>query len=808
MITSKPFSHQFRRFSLSVGILLAFACGPGLFDENEFLSFFLPESARIRAEDKRYIFSPLLYSSEGNGQESPDSLSADVNLKAWVAYAGGGVSTEVAAKVIYEGDKSAENAFIAQLSRMHEPALAYIQLARKVERASGGGDIWSPVPADTAALKKLLVEAQTGYAAAPDAFLKERYAYQAVKLADQTGDYANALSLYDKLVVPLATKTYISDWALCRHAGAALSEGDTARAIYEFAQVFDRCPSRREQAEASLRIYGLRFRDSALTFAHTDQEKAAVYALCAIQPKQDALPLLESLVALAPQNPLVELTMAREINRNEYYFLSDQNPIYGYDEASRHDSVAFETRRKTSASYADQLRDFALGAATNEKLNDPAFWYTAAAYLAYLSKDYADAQATLDKAAMATTSNVDLKKQIALQRMLLLAAQTETITAKTESQLIGYLEEFGNTENFRFNNAFVTVCGQFADLYRKEANDAKSEGWFSSCSRPKTDVGKEASMAKSFLLTMLTSSQLNRSGAYVNINTDQLAIEDSTSASTVKQVVAFAQQTNPTDFDKRLLKLTGFDLSYLHTLLGRRWLAEQRYQEAAEAFAKVPDTVWHNEPFTTYFTQNPFRLPPIGEATASANPYTPVQFAQRMAQLQKQLQDAKGEDAAKLYYELGCGAYNISWFGNAWLLVKRSWSSAELVGSLYGTTKPGELDRAGRQLMHDPYYSTAPAKAFFEQAMKATKKPELAARACFMAARCEQNELTIRLAVEEVKRGYADYDEKKWETMTRKLRREQYGHFLAQLASTYRQTRFQHEMLRECATYADYVGGR
>lgn len=806
MTTFKPLSRRFPRFSLAVGILLAFACGPGLFDENEFLSFFLPESANTSADDKRYFFSPLLYSSEGNGQELQDSVSADINLKAWIAYAGGAVTADAATRAIYKGDESSGNVFIAQLSRTHEPALAYLRLAREVQQASGGGDIWSPVPADTVALTQLLGEAQAGYATAPDAFLKERYAYQAVKLADQTGDYAKALSLYDKLVVPIKNKTYISDWALCRHAGSALSEGDTARAIYEFAQVFDRCPSRREQAEASLRIYGLRFREDALKFAHTDQEKAAVYALCAIQPKQDALPLLKSLVALAPKNPLVELTMAREINRNEYYFLADQNPIYGYDEASRHDSLAFEDRRKTSTSYADQLRDFALDAAANPKLNDPAFWYTAAAYLAYLTKDYDEAQSTLDKATMAPTTNADLKKQITLQRMLLLAAQTETITAKTESQLIGYLEEFGNTENFRFNNAFVTVCKQVANLYRKEASGDKAGGWFQSCSRPKADVGKESALAKAFLLTMLTSSQLNKSGAYVNINSDQLVIEDSTAASTVQQVVTFAKQPNPTDFDKRLLKLTGFDLNYLYTLLGRRWLAEHRYKEAADAFANVADTVWHKEPYTSYFLQNPFSLPAIGADTTDANPYTPLQFAQRMAQLQEQVRSANGEEAAKLYYELGCGAYNLSWFGNAWLLVKRSWSSAELVGSLYGNNKPGALDRAAERLRQDPYYSTAPAKAFFEQAMKVTKQPELAAKACFMAARCEQNELAIRLAVEEVKRGYADYDEKKWNAMTRKLRREQYGHFFARLASDYRQTQFQHEMLRECATYADYVG--
>ncbi|GAB3880781.1 hypothetical protein GCM10028825_00910 [Spirosoma agri] len=768
------------------------------------MSYFLPESSNAKPQDQRYFFTPLLYNTEVGA----DTIQgADENLDAWVVYAGGDAPDSVVAKALYEGDESGRNLFVAQLSRGHAPALAYLRLANRIQRASGGGDQWNPIPADTVQLAQLLTEVRARYGSASDSFLRERYAFQAVKIADQLGDYAQARTLFDQLVTPIARKTFISDWALCRHAGATLSLGDTARAIYEFAQVFDRCSSRRVQAEASLRIHGIRFREAALTYAKTNQEKAAVYALCAIQPRQDALPLLKELVQLTPKNPLVELVMAREINRNEYFFLSNQNPIYGYDDRTKSDSIAFEDRKNASTTYASQLRKFALDAAGNDQLSDPAFWYTAAAYLAYLEKDYAEAATTLDKAEQAQTNNADLKKQIVLQRMLLLAAQTETISPPIESQLIGYLEQFSNGKNFRMNNAFVAVCQQFGQRYQQPDNVTKSGGWFSGCSRPKAEVGNKAALAKSFLLTMLTSSQLNRSGAYVNVNTDQLAIEDTTSAATVQQVVDFAQQDKPTDFDKRLLKLTGFDADYLHTLLGRRLLAEHRYAEAATAFGKVSPTVWRDEAFAANFNRNPFEVPFTKRMVAKKNPYTPVQFTQRMAQLQQQAGKLEGDAAANAYYELGCGAYNLSWFGNAWLLVKRSRSSAELGASLFGINKD-QRQQAEQQLTQNSYYSTAPAKAFFEQAMKAARQPDLAAKACFMAAQCEQNELTIRLAIDEVKRGYIDFDDKEKIALKRKLRREQYSHYFDRLSMAYKQTQFQSEILRECATYADFVAKR
>jgi hypothetical protein len=84
-------------------------------------------------------------------------------------------------------------------------------------------------------------------------FLKERYGFQAVKLAMILGQPEACVKLYNELILPLKTKTFISDWAFSRKAGATLALGDTAKAIYEFSLVFERCPSRRREADLSLR---------------------------------------------------------------------------------------------------------------------------------------------------------------------------------------------------------------------------------------------------------------------------------------------------------------------------------------------------------------------------------------------------------------------------------------------------------------------------------------------------------------------------------------------------------------------------
>ncbi|MFD1139742.1 hypothetical protein ACFQ4C_01415 [Larkinella insperata] len=817
MRLSSLFSVRLRSLLLSLAILIGFACGPSTYDINEFMSFFMPESSQASARDQIYHFTPLLYRYEDGFGPKKDSLQPDPNVLSWETYTQHKVPQPEIVNALYNRDMKTSNGLVRWASTSNPAALVYLNLAWRVEEAAPKPrNSWetdtTPPDTSTAPLTALLKEARTGYSATRDGFLKERYAFQAVKLAALAKKFEQSRDLYDELVRPLSKKTFLSDWAYSRHAGATLALGDTARAIYEFAQVFDRCPSRRREAEASLRIHGIRFREKALEYCANNREKAAVYALCAIQPKQDALPFLKEMTRLNPENSLIELVMAREINRNEYFFFQDGAPLYGYDDASRADSLRFINRQKEAPDYFEQLRSFALESAENKALKNQAFWYTATAYLDYLGKAYDQAKTHLDLASQQPTANPILKKQIALQQMLLLTAQTDAITPEAESQLIGYLEKFGNSLNFYMTNAFVETCKQWAAKYgyRKESTK-ESGGFLAGCFRSKSSSVDENNLAKAFLLTALTSSQLNKNEIYFNSHSDLYDIEDTTSAATVRGVVEFASRANPTDFDRRLLRLSGFTPDALNVLYGRRLLAENQYAQAAEAFAKVDPKVWQNEPFKTYFNEDPFVVNLIGKKTSTptANPYTPVTFLQKLVALEKQAQNASGDAAANLYYQLGCGTFNLSWFGNAWILERARWSRAEptLYQYTYHQVQNPQRNQTLDSLNKQVYYTTADAKAYFEKAISAAQNPELAAKACYMAARCEQNAFWTRQETELSKRGYSA-DPEPFNAEMKKLRRSEYTNYLSKLSQQYRQTQFHRDAIRECATYADFLAGK
>ncbi|AKD55377.1 hypothetical protein [Spirosoma radiotolerans] len=818
---------RFRRPFFSLFVLIGFACGPS-FDPNEFMSFFMPEAGNTLPEDSRYIFTPQFYNDAEISEQYEENPApvVDENIDAWVSYTGGKLPDTLISRAIYNEENSAVQALTASLARTNPDAVAYLTFAWAAD--NGQGNPWNPnaSQADSTLLPQELEEAQKRYQTTKDAFLKERYAFQAVKLASELGKSKQAQQLYDQLVSPLPQKTFISDWALCRRAGANLALGDTAKAIYEFAQVFDRCPSRRKAAETSLRKYGIQFREKALDYAKTDRERAAVFALCAIQPGiplggTDALTMLKEVVRLTPKNPLIELIMAREINRNEYYFFMTDEEYTRNNMSQTPDSLGFINRKSQAPSYFDKLRTFALEAANNKALTDPAYWYTAAAYLDYLGKDYVAAQTHLDQAALLPPTNKALTTQIAVQRMLLLAAQTDAITPETENQLIGYLEAFDSTGNFRINNAYTTVCKEFAFKY--EHQDAPKSGWLSSCSRSKPKPANGNDQAKSYLFTILTTQP--GAGTYFASTTEPTAIEDTVSAATIQQTIRYISQPNRTDFDNRLIRLSTLTNDQLTLLLGRRLMMEHRYAEAADAFGKIDPKLWRTEPFTLYFTTNPFaiKMPRLlavdqtGPAKADsasmginfpaepqANSYTPVQFARRMADLEKQAESATGDQAAGLYYQLGCGAWNLSWYGNAWLLVKSYWSAGE--PPVYDVpTDPVAKQKRFDVLMNTDYYTTSHAKGYFEQSAKAARTPALADRSLYMAARCEAHAFSVQRAIEQIRNGYVYEEDSTFVNNMLTLRKSKYASAYNEFFKNRRRSLFDKEMIRECAMYKDFL---
>jgi hypothetical protein len=538
----------------------------------------------------------------------------------------------------------------------------------------------------------------------------------------------------------------------------------------------------------SLRIKGVKFDEKALNYCQNDAEKAAVYALCAIQPLEDGLPMLQKIATLNPKNSLLELITAREINKNEYYALG----AIPYVE----DTAAYEKRRDASENYFEELGQFAAANADNKSLNNPAFWWTAAAYVQYVLKNYDQAKTLLAKAQTAPTDNAALKQQMSVQALLLLIAQQDKITPEFEQKAIEMLEKLAKTDNFRIGNAYTRACGLLAKMYRGQpADEAKSGGWWASCSASKTSQPEGANLSKAFLMEAAASGQSRVPDAdgyapSFATNTDRYALEDSTQTAAIEAVVTYIQQPNLNEVDKKIVALSGLDADYLQILLGRKYLLQHQYAQAASIWSKVKTAAWQSSPFSDELTQNPFYLAPNNGQNPNAV-LTPVAFAQRMTDLDKRAQQGDAEAA----YLLGCGAYNMGYFGNSWLLSNRQRSTAEY-----------EYMYPVRDLSNDDYYVAAKAKSYFEKTLRLSKDPDLSAKAAFGAALCAQNAYFVFRAAEGRDLSYEENAQRQFQQRMTAEKRKRLGQYFDLLQSQYATASYTRELLKECATYRDYVG--
>ncbi|MBA4850734.1 hypothetical protein [Emticicia sp. BO119] len=809
----------------SIIILLLMACGPEPFDYDEFKSFFAPESANNEAQFHNYNFtSQFLY--DYNLWDSGDKAdpSEVENTKAWASYAG--VEEQVVTGELYtqEDSKSTTGLTEALQQKGKTEVVEYLELARKIEGADtyNASDGSIPGSSYTANYEKWLSDIPTLYTQAKDNFIKERLAYQAVKVADMAGNPQKSIELYKKLVEPLSQKTFISDWARSRVAGAYTHAGDSTQAYYHFSQVFVTSPTRRKAAHLSLRAYLPKLQEEALKLCKSDAEKANVYAATAVLPFQDALPMMEQMRELDINNPMLEFVMAREINKNEEFFFTNwQDLKYSYWNL---DSTKKETLKKESGNYFSKLLDFSLESAENPTLKKSPFWYTAAAYLTFIAQDYPKANKLLQKAKEMPTDNKYIQDQIAMQEMILAVSESPVVTPEMEKRVIPLLERFARSDKFRTANNFNAACKILAAKYEGinttnefaeggetrpfknggQVKENKSLGWFASCFGKKDDErtvkASPEGKAKAFLVSLLTSYQLGyhkqEEGWVATANfmssADQYAIEDSTSSATITHTLDYFAKNNHTDFDNRLIRLTGLDNNYLYLVLGRRALAEHQYAKAADAWKHISPEVWEAEPYKTYLDVNPFHLNGQGEANPKET-VTSLSFAIRMAELQEKVN--KNPKDYESWLLLGCGSYNMGYFGNSWILQRRAWSGGEQKNET------------------DDYYTSEKALYYFDKAMNVAPNAETAAKACYLAAACQKIRYELAYGamydrLYSLPDGERETKEAEITKTLETLRKEKYATYFNLLKTKYQQTNYEEQLIKECSTYKDFLAGK
>jgi hypothetical protein len=211
--------------------------------------------------------------------------------------------------------------------------------------------------------------------------LRERYAYQLLKLYRYSEQYTNAAQTFENYFKNSSSN--FSYYAMDQYAGVLAKLGRTAESNYYFSKVYVNCPSKRESTYLSLKIRNRNDLNSALSLCRITEEKMALYYIHAMHSKSLALENLKMIFNELGDNEFSRMIMSKEINKLEKILLTRYHENEGEDQESNPQNRLSETQAKA---YLKDLLSFNEQVLANGESD--AYWQLSLAYLYFLDGNH------------------------------------------------------------------------------------------------------------------------------------------------------------------------------------------------------------------------------------------------------------------------------------------------------------------------------------------------------------------------------------------------------------------------------------
>lgn len=574
--------------------------------------------------------------------------------------------------------------------------------------------------------RKFFMQTQSDY-------IRLRYAFQIIRLAHYSKQYERTLELFDELMPMIDhDPSVIEYWILGHKAGALQALGRNAEAAYLYARVFLNSPGKRESAYQSFRINTDQEWEQAMLLCRDDRERATLYAMRAYTRDSKPLEDMEQIYRLDPQSPYLEVLLAREIRRFEKQLLG----------------LEFNTRRAENRRYHGipakgiqneiiDLQRFVRKVNAENQTSNPTLWLLGQGYLELIAGD-----------AYAALKNFTRAREICKDKILLEQLDVLDAAATIASFRAPTPEVEERAAAIKLDNPLFPKYGSFPFFL----ND-KMRWLYQRYQRP----GK-AFLVRSPLRDLTVNPQIEM----------------------IDDLILLAQQGEINRFERDLLRKT--DNSNLEkemiNLKATYLMAQGMLDSALTEFKKMDRIEWDNfglfNPFIERYKEC-VHCPVTADTSALLNR---GELIEKLLDLEYQAQ-ANRLEGPKFFYQLGLAYYNMSYFGYAWNTTDFFRSGASLKRSK-SATDPNVVIDSRFSLGNRENFDCRRALECFELARKLTDNPQLAARATFMAARCEQNLYFAGLAP----RTY---------------------HYFELLKTQYAETQFYAFIIQECKYFSAYA---
>jgi hypothetical protein len=627
------------------------------------------------------------------------------------------------------------NSFASYIKR-HEckETVEYLIYAKRCEPYAVLDDPWADRQKYVPDMRDLIDQGLRQFRRTESHYYRLRYAYQIIRLAHYAREYQRVLDLHEYLMPKTDNDPSIIEyWIMGHRAGALRALGQEVEAAYLFSRVFEECAGKRESAFQSFQVRNDAQWEELLERCASPEEQATLYALQARGDNARIIDEMEAIYALDPDNHHLEVLLVKAMALMEEEFLGTSFNRFRRENKRYHD-----VPDRRAGQELIRLQTFVRLVVRNQEPANPMLWEIAQGYLAVLAGDFYAATEHFE-GLEARTRDPKLKSQLKAMKLVLEIVRMDELNDRIENRLA----------EIQFDNATYRSHPDFPDLVYDKLVSLYANN---------NQAGKLYLLRYSF------------DDLWVN---PDIPIIDS--------LLILSGQTNLNRMERSLLRQeANLNLrNDLYNLKGMLHLARGNQIPAIEALKQI-DNVAKND----YARINPFEERLIDCINCarqdSFRRYNREQLINRFQELEYEAL-ADQSVGARNFYLIGLALYNMTYFGYAWEGMDNFRSGISL------KVRPTGSDANVRP--HPKYpdgnreaFDCQPALKYFETALGLAKNPELAARAAFMAAKCEQNQY------------FAYGGERTYQYFT--LLREQYSG-----------TNFYQEAIEECA-YLEYFVNR
>ncbi|MFM7682458.1 MAG: hypothetical protein ACKO7P_06900 [Bacteroidota bacterium] len=704
------------------------ACGP-YYPEGESVRFSLFNGFSFYGNlYQKYKYSQHYY-SENKLINTPEAHLFDENVNLWYQYLNGKIDKKSICNGLYQSNnrsikkRKSGNAFISEMNKSENSEVRdYLKFAKKCEAFNGsiGFDYsWEKEEKSTnknaiKAIKKSLELSQK----TNNAFLKERYAYLAIRMSYYNDQNWRVKSIFENSFEKNKI-TPIYYWAL--HF-KTLASKNSPRNNVDVANVFCNSIEKRDACDQSfdekIPI------EKMLYSSSNNEEKANVYCYLTATKTDFALSNLKKIYELNPNSETLLFLVEREINKIEDWILT---PHYSN----------FNNSISNANYYSGYWMEEELFKVQNERIEK--------------DRAYAEKVASWMKQTKFQSSGWKLLENYALlmSRKRNLSASINSIQPANEDEkrfkaMLLSLDNVQSSENPDLKNILVQ------ETLQKEVNLNHNKFVFA--------IARELEFKKNttdaaYLFSKLNNSEIYyedeyydemkevywrpngvQSSWFLNYYYDYfLYLNDAYSTEEMKNLISDLKESNKQNSSFETWKKENLtkEIDRLYDLLGTKFIREDKLNDALGAFEKVNDTLWKSEyyPFKTYLNSNPFYTNfylEHSKTPVDTVVFTKESITRKLINLKSDFQSFSGNKKAYAAFHIANCYFNMTQYGNSWMMRRYAWSQNFLESPLVDNFE---------------FFECRLAKKYYLEAYNSAISKQYKALSLRMAGRCENYKL-------------------------------------------------------------------